>query len=189
MVCVPGASEDVLKAALPLASSGTVPKVVAPSLKVTLPVGVRWPELGVTVALKVTVCPNVDGLALEASAVIDEFWLTINAKLCVALGDTPFCAVNVTLNVPVAVGIPLSVPVPSPLSVNVTPDGKAPDSVMLGVGLPIVITVNELCVPTVKFALLLLVMAGACPLVTANVVEPQIDPAQALIVAVPAPTP
>jgi hypothetical protein len=60
---------------------------------------------------------------------------------------------------------------------------------MLGVGFPVVVTVNELCVPTVKFALLLLVNAGACPLVTVIEVEPHIDPAQALIVAVPAPTP
>ena len=37
-----------------------------------------------------------------------------------------------------------------------------PDSVIAAVGLPVVITANEPCVPTVKVAELPLVMAGAC---------------------------
>ena len=44
-----------------------VPSVVAPPLKVTVPVGV--PPVEVTVAVKVTAAPNVDGFRDEASAV------------------------------------------------------------------------------------------------------------------------
>ena len=56
----------------------------------------------------------------------------------------------------------MRVAVPSPLSVNVTPLGKAPFSVRLGVGEPVVVTVKVLAAPTVKVVLLALVMiAGA----------------------------
>ena len=51
--------------------------------------------------------------------------------------------------------------VPSPLSIKVTPDGSAPDSVIVAVGLPVVVTGNVPWVPTVKAAALPLVMAGA----------------------------
>ena len=60
-----------------------------------------------------------------------------------------------------AAGVPASVAVPLPLSVNVTPDGSAPDSVTAATGLPVVITENDPCVPAVKAAALPLVMAGA----------------------------
>ena len=51
-----------------------VPSVVAPSLKVTVPVGVTTKP--VTVAVNVTGCPNVLGLTDEATAVV----LLSNAK-------------------------------------------------------------------------------------------------------------
>src|SRR5258708_35355203 len=51
-------------------------------------------------------------------------------------------------NVPDAVGVPLSVPVPLPLLRNVTPGGKVPLSVMLGVGDPLVFTLNVPAAPT-----------------------------------------
>ena len=51
MECVPRANVEVVKVALPLLSV-PVPRVVDPSLKVTVPVGV--PPLEVTVAVKVT---------------------------------------------------------------------------------------------------------------------------------------
>ena len=44
-----------------------VPRVVAPSVNVTVPVGV--PEAEVTAAVKVTADPNVDGFGLELNAV------------------------------------------------------------------------------------------------------------------------
>src|SRR5260370_4241883 len=74
---------------------------------------------------------------------------------------TPFCAVNVMANVPDAVGVPLSVPVPLPLLRNVTPAGKAPFSVMLGVGNPLVVTLNVPAAPTWKVTAFALVNAGA----------------------------
>jgi len=57
-------------------------------------------------------------------------------------------------------GVPLSFPVPFPLSTNVTPLGNAPNSLRLGAGKPVVITVNDEAVPSVKVVLLALVMAG-----------------------------
>lgn len=56
----------MLNVALPLLSV-PVPNVVEPFLKVTVPVGV--PPLEVTVAVKVTDWPEVDGLREEVSEV------------------------------------------------------------------------------------------------------------------------
>src|SRR5258707_15698009 len=81
-------------------------------------------------------------------------------------GLTPFCAVNVMTKVPVAVGVPLSVPVPLPLLRNVTPAGKAPLSVMLGVGDPLVFTVNVPAAPTWNVAAFALVIVGGCSTVS-----------------------
>jgi hypothetical protein len=72
------------------------------------------------------------------------------------LGKTPFDAVNVMGNVPLALGVPLRMP-----AVNVTPPGSAPDSVILGAGDPVAVTVNEPATPSVKVVLLALVMTGA----------------------------
>jgi hypothetical protein len=55
----------VLYVAFPLLSD-PVPRVDAPSLKVTFPVTVD----GVTVAVKLTVCPKVDGLSEETTVVV-----------------------------------------------------------------------------------------------------------------------
>ena len=44
---------------------------------------------------------------------------------------------------------------------NVTPPGSVPDSLSVGVGLPVAVTVKLPAVPTVKVALVPLVMAGA----------------------------
>jgi hypothetical protein len=68
----------------------------------------------------------------------------------------PFDAVNVMGNVPLALGVPLKMP-----ALNVTPPGSAPDSVILGVGNPVAVTVNEAAAPSVNVVLLALVMAGA----------------------------
>jgi hypothetical protein len=72
------------------------------------------------------------------------------------LGKTPFDAVNVMGNVPLAVGVPLRMP-----ALNFTPLGSAPDSVILGAGDPVAVTVNEPATPSVKVVLLALVMTGA----------------------------
>ncbi len=57
--------------------------------------------------------------------------------------------------------MPLSVPVPFPLSTNVTPLGSAPDSEIVGVGVPVVVTVKVPATPTVNVVLVLLEIAGA----------------------------
>jgi hypothetical protein len=53
IVWTPWVNEDVLKLALPLLSV-TVERIVLPSSKVTVPVGVPEPEVGVTVAVNIT---------------------------------------------------------------------------------------------------------------------------------------
>ena len=59
----PTTSFEVLKVACPLAFSVPVPSVVAPSLKVTDPVGVPSPEMAATTAVKVTDWPKTEGAA------------------------------------------------------------------------------------------------------------------------------
>jgi hypothetical protein len=58
------------------AASVPVPRLVAPSMNVTVPVGLLGP-LPVTVAVKVTVCPDTDGLAEDASTVVVGAALTV----------------------------------------------------------------------------------------------------------------
>jgi hypothetical protein len=68
MEWIPPASVDVVNAAFP-ALSVTVDSVVAPSLKVAVPVGV--PEVAAfTVAVNVTALPDVDGFS-EDTTVVD----------------------------------------------------------------------------------------------------------------------
>ncbi len=71
-----------------------------------------------------------------------------------------------------ALGVPASVAVPSLLLVNVTPEGKAPSSVIdidAPLGVPVVVTVKDgPATPTLNVALLALVMAGAVPVVNPN---------------------
>ena len=59
-----------------------VASAVAPSLKMTLPVGVPVPGAGtVTVAVNVTDCPEHDGLAEEPRAVVVLALLIVCVKL------------------------------------------------------------------------------------------------------------
>ena len=60
----PSASSEVMRTAVPSAASGTVPSTVVPSRKTTSPAGVPAPG-AVTVAVKVTACPTVDGFGDE----------------------------------------------------------------------------------------------------------------------------
>ena len=57
-----------VSAILPAASMAPKPIVVPPSLNRTFPVGV--PEAEVTIAVKVTACPTVEGFAEEAIVVV-----------------------------------------------------------------------------------------------------------------------
>jgi hypothetical protein len=80
MECAGGltASEDVLKVAAPEPFSVPVPSVVAPSLNVTVPLGVPAPgATALTVAVNVTDWPETDGFAEEVGvAVVVEAWFT-----------------------------------------------------------------------------------------------------------------
>jgi hypothetical protein len=67
--CEPTVNADVLKVAEPELKV-PVPKVVVPSLKVTVPVGVLLPDVGVTVAVKVTLWPKTEGFAEDTTAVV-----------------------------------------------------------------------------------------------------------------------
>ena len=57
-----------------------VPNAVVPSLNVTLPEATA----GVTVAVSVTVCPNVDGFGDPVKVVVEEAWVTV----CVSAAET-----------------------------------------------------------------------------------------------------
>ena len=66
MECPPAASVEVLNVAAP-EFTGALPICAAPSLKVTVPVGLPDPDFGATVAVNVTVCPVV-GVVLDAES-------------------------------------------------------------------------------------------------------------------------
>jgi hypothetical protein len=68
IVCVPEASAAVLHEALAELSATLEQRVVAPSLKVTVPVAT--PALPETCAVKVTFSPGCDGLWLEAMVIV-----------------------------------------------------------------------------------------------------------------------
>jgi len=65
MECAPAVSVAVVSEALP-ALRATVPKEVAPSKNCTFPVG---PNAGLTVAVNVTDCPNVEGFSDDVNTV------------------------------------------------------------------------------------------------------------------------
>jgi hypothetical protein len=75
-------------------------------------------------------------------------WLAVPAVLV---------AVKVMAKVPACAGLPLSTPV---AELKATPVGKAPLSVIVGVGEPVAVTVKEPGTPTVNVVLLALVIAG-----------------------------
>src|SRR6185437_9890672 len=54
--------------------SGTDASVVDPSLNVTVPVGLPLPEVGATVAVRVTDDAKIDGSADEATVVVVAGW-------------------------------------------------------------------------------------------------------------------
>src|SRR6266704_5010 len=112
MECAPTAREAVVSVAMPEESSVPVPRLVAPSRNVTVPVGMPTGEL--TVAVKVTGWPKVDGFAEDTRAVVVAGLITVNvAALEVALPAEllntawyrlPFCD-KLAVNVPVAAAV------------------------------------------------------------------------------------
>src|SRR5439155_22484695 len=68
---------EVWNVARPVASSVPLPRVVPPSLKVSVPLGVPAPgATAVTVAVKVTGWPAPTGLGEEESVVVVAAWFT-----------------------------------------------------------------------------------------------------------------
>jgi len=80
MLCGPVVNATVVNIACPEVLSGPVPNAVTPSLKITFPVGT--PPLEITVAVKVTDWPSVDGLNDEVKVVVVE-----NLTVCVKADD------------------------------------------------------------------------------------------------------
>src|SRR5574337_1738740 len=164
--CVATAKVPVANVATPLPFSVPDPIFVAPSRKLTVPVGVPDPGgAGVTVAVKVTVCANTDGLMSTARAVWLGAFATVSVNACVASGGMPLAAVSVqeyVLAVP-GPGVPASVPVPLPLSTKFTPVGKVhPLNVSAAEGTPIDVIENVPAWPTMNVAAFALVICGAC---------------------------
>ena len=133
---------------------------------VSLKVGAGKP-VAVTVNAPAVPTVNVVLLALVMAAA----WFTVRAKDCWAL-PAVLVAIRVMLYKPpvLAAGVPESVPVPSPLLCKITGDGRAPDSLIVALGEPVVVTVNEPGVPTWKVVLAPLVNVGTEPIVKLEVV-------------------
>ena len=89
-------SADDVQVATPLPFTATLLQMaVAPSLKVTVPVGTPAP-CGVTVAVNVTGCPEMLGFRLDARAVVVAALLTVSVKFCTAFGVVELLAVKVS---------------------------------------------------------------------------------------------
>ena len=90
MVCVPTVRLEVVKLAVPAAFTGTAaPRGVVPSRKVTVPVrlatAVEPGGVTLTVAVKVTGCPESDGLPEVTTTVLVPALFTV----CVAVPLLP----------------------------------------------------------------------------------------------------
>src|SRR5215470_1449871 len=136
MVWVPTVSEEVVKAAVP-PDRGTVASTVAPSVKVTVPVGV--PALLVTVAVNVTACPTLLGLSEDTSVVAVAFPpLTVS----VAVATLPFPpSIEVTAEVvlffrPAVVPVTLTWNVHTLFAASVAPDSLTPPLPAVAVMVP-----------------------------------------------------
>ena len=103
MVWLPTASVTVLNDAWPLPFTTTAEaRVVAPSVKVTVPVGVPAPLFAaVIVAVKVTDCQYEEGLGADATVVTVPSWTTCGTELPLL-----FCHPLVPVNDAVMVWLP-----------------------------------------------------------------------------------
>jgi hypothetical protein len=134
---LPVASALVVNVAAAEAFNAPVPSVVAPSLNVTLPVGVPA-IVEVIVAVNVTDCPNVDGLTDEMTAVTvaGKFTdcVTVFEVLAAKFASPGYVAVIGWF--PVARVLVMNVATPTPFSAPV-PNVLAPSlNVTVPVGVP-----------------------------------------------------
>src|ERR1700677_332818 len=95
-LCVPIASAEIINTATPLLLTFELPRFVFPSKKLTVPVGWILKPCDVTVAVKVTDCPKLDGLGEEASAVVVGPTLVLISTPTVPLPQFPFAHSFVT---------------------------------------------------------------------------------------------
>ena len=108
---MPTARVDVVNVAWPPASSGTDASVVVPSMNVAMPVGTVDP---MTVAVKVTPAPSVDGLLFDRTYVVVVRSLTVSVTGAVRLW-LPLVPLIVNVKVPVGVvGLVVTVIVEDP---------------------------------------------------------------------------
>ena len=74
----------MVNVALPVLSRTADPKVVEPSMKLTVPLGVPLPAVELTVTANVTVCPKPLGFGELAKLVVLPLLFTV----CVRAGET-----------------------------------------------------------------------------------------------------
>ena len=99
--CAATANEEAVNVADPEELSESVPSVVVPSRKVTVPVGTPEPEEGLTVAVNVTACPKTEGLADEATATeVACFARTVTVAVADFVSSATEVAVTVTVRGP-----------------------------------------------------------------------------------------
>src|SRR5437899_2081548 len=122
MECDPTLSEDVAQLARPWLRERLLQLVMAvpPSWKVTFPAGVPAPGLlAVTVAVKVTDCPNTDGSTEErAAVVVPHFAVCVSWEVSLPLTvarppyDAPWVEERTGLGPSLKVTVPVGVPAP-----------------------------------------------------------------------------
>lgn len=119
----------------------------------SLMTGVGLPEAMITKLLTVPASKvAVVGLVTAGA------WVTLTMRCWVTV--RPFLAVMVSEKSPGWVGVPAIVAVPLPLAWKVSPTGRAPCSLTVGVGVPVAVTAKLLAVPVAKVAVALLVTTG-----------------------------
>ena len=103
-----------------------VPRVAAPSLKVSVPVACVAPKLGVTVTVNVTTWPKVDGLGGLAEVIVVVLVAGLMVMANEAVSSVPILLVARTTipeNVPPIVGVPVK----APAALTFKPGGNEPD--------------------------------------------------------------
>ena len=96
-MCVPTARAESVIVALPPLSAHRRTEFVPSTANCTVPPLSNVPEAGVTVAVKVTVCPNADGFSDEVTAVVVD-WRWVDrlaaAERAAAAGEVGVAAVG-----------------------------------------------------------------------------------------------
>ena len=89
MLCVPANNEEVVNVAVPPLRVTGEPRLAPPSWNCTVPVGVAELPATLTVAVKVTACPEMEGLVEAATTVFVPAWFTACATVPLLLRKLP----------------------------------------------------------------------------------------------------